>query len=186
MIDFRLLRHLWYFTAVAEEGHFGHAAKRLGLSQPPLSQQIQGLERTLGVKLFERSREGTRLTREGAQILEPVRSFLDHAYRLETTVMDVRHGRGPGIAFGAINPAMFDIMPHVLGTARRQFPTLSLSLVEMDSADTLSRSESPRSISPLRASITRSARSKSGRSRPITLSSRCRSSTAWSNTRRYR
>ena len=109
-----------------------------GLSQPPLSQQIQGLERTLGVKLFERSREGTRLTREGAQILEPVRSFLDHAYRLETTVMDVRHGRGPGIAFGAINSAMFDIMPHVLGTARRQFPTLSLSLVEMDSAQALS------------------------------------------------
>jgi DNA-binding transcriptional LysR family regulator len=58
------------------------------------------LERTLGVKLFERSREGARLTREGSQILEPVRSFLDHAYRLETTVMDVRQGRGAGIAFG--------------------------------------------------------------------------------------
>jgi DNA-binding transcriptional LysR family regulator len=62
-----------------------------------LSQQIQVLERTLGVKLFERSREGARLTLEGSQILEPVRSFLDHAYRLETTVMDVRQGRAaPG------------------------------------------------------------------------------------------
>ena len=137
MINFRLLRHFWYFMAVAEERHFGRAAKRLGVSQPPLSQQIQVLERTLGVKLFERSREGARLTREGSQILEPVRSFLDHARRLETTVMDVRQGRGAGIAFGAINSALFDVMPHVLGTARRQYPTLSLTLAEMDSAQAL-------------------------------------------------
>jgi DNA-binding transcriptional LysR family regulator len=137
MINFRLLRHFWYFMAVAEERHFGRAAKRLGVSQPPLSQQIQVLERTLGVKLFERSHEGARLTREGSQILEPVRSFLDHAYRLETTVMDVREGRGAGIAFGAINSALFDVMPYVLGTARRQYPTLSLTLVEMDSAQAL-------------------------------------------------
>ena len=137
MINFRLLRHFWYFMAVAEERHFGRAAKRLGVSQPPLSQQIQVLERTLGVKLFERSREGARLTREGSQILEPVRSFLDHAHRLETTVMDVRQGRGAGIAFGAINSALFDVMPHVLGTARREYPTLSLTLAEMDSAQAL-------------------------------------------------
>ena len=137
MINFRLLRHFWYFVAVAEERHFGRAAKRLGVSQPPLSQQIQMLERTLGVKLFERSREGARLTREGSDILGPVRSFLDHAHRLETTVMDIRQGRGAGIAFGAINSAMFDVMPHVLGVARRQHPNLSISLVEMDSAQAL-------------------------------------------------
>src|ERR1700754_1947159 len=98
MINFRLLRHFWYFMAVAGERPFGRAARRLGMSQPPLSQQIQALERTLGVKLFERSREGARLTREGAQILTPVRSFLDHANRVETAVMDIRHGRDTGLA----------------------------------------------------------------------------------------
>jgi DNA-binding transcriptional LysR family regulator len=175
MINFRLLRHFWYFMAVAEERHFGRAAKRLGVSQPPLSQQIQVLERTLGVKLFERSREGARLTREGSQILEPVRSFLDHAYRLETTVMDVRQGRGAGIAFGAINSALFDVMPHVLGTARRQYPTLSLTLAEMDSAQALATA---RSTSPSPASITRSVRLRSGRSPSITSSSPFRSTTA--------
>jgi DNA-binding transcriptional LysR family regulator len=137
MINFRLLRHLWSFVAVAEERHFGRAARRLGMSQPPLSQQVQLLERTLGVKLFERSHDGARLTREGVQILAPVRSFLDHASRLEATVMDVRHGRGVGIAFGAVNSAIFDVMPHVLNTARREFPALSLSLAEMDSAQAL-------------------------------------------------
>jgi DNA-binding transcriptional LysR family regulator len=59
---FRLIRHLWLFLAVAEEQNFSRAAKRLDMSQPPLTAQIQVLEQALKVKLFERSRRGAQLT----------------------------------------------------------------------------------------------------------------------------
>jgi len=137
MIDFRLLRHFWYFLAVAEERHFGKAAKRLGMSQPPLSQQIQVLEQSLGVKLFERSRQGVRLTKEGAEIMGPVQRFMEHAQRLQFEVLDARQGRATKVMIGAVNAALFDIMPRLTRLAKQRYPHLSLSLTEMDSATAL-------------------------------------------------
>lgn len=138
MIDFRLLRHFWYFLAVAEERHFGKAAKRLGMSQPPLSQQIQVLEQSLGVKLFERSRHGVRLTKEGAEIMGPVQRFMEHAQRLQLEVLDARQGRDTSVTIGAVNAALFDIMPRLTRIAKQRYPHLSLSVSEMDSARALS------------------------------------------------
>ena len=138
MIDFRLLRHFWYFLAVADERHFGKAAKRLGMSQPPLSQQIQVLERLLGVQLFERSRQGARLTREGAAILRPVQRFMEHAQRLQTIVNDARQGRSDVVTVAAINSAVFDVLPDLMRIARRHYPHLSISMTEMKSAEGLS------------------------------------------------
>jgi DNA-binding transcriptional LysR family regulator len=142
MIDFRLLRHFSYFLAVADERHFGKAAKRLGMSQPPLSQQIQVLEKSLGVRLFERSRQGVQLSREGAAILAPVHRFMEHAQRLQQAVTDARQGRTDIVTVGAINSAMFDIMPRLMRTAKHIYPQLSLSVMEARSAEALSAVQS--------------------------------------------
>ncbi|MEU4087528.1 LysR family transcriptional regulator, partial [Streptomyces aureus] len=70
-------RELTYFVAVAEELHFGRAAERLGMAQPPLSRAIQQLERRLGVCLLERNRRGVRLTDAGEVLLHEGRAALD-------------------------------------------------------------------------------------------------------------
>jgi DNA-binding transcriptional LysR family regulator len=136
-MDFRLLRHLSYFKIVAEECHFGRAAKRLGISQPPLSQQIKILESNLGVRLFERSRSGVRLTTIGHQILPAVERLVSEAERLESIVMEARLGRTARISVGAIAFTMSELLPTILKTARSQMENLSVNIQEFDSNEAL-------------------------------------------------
>lgn len=74
-----LLRHLQFFTAVAEARHYGQAAAQLGMTQPPLSQGVQRLERHLGVRLFDRDARGVRITEAGAALLPQAEELLGSA-----------------------------------------------------------------------------------------------------------
>lgn len=135
MINFRLVRHLWLFLAVAEEEHFGRAAKRLGMSQPPLTEQIQVLEHALKVKLFERSRRGAKLTPAGAAILPAVRKFAEQLERLELAVREAVQGQSGLLTIGAISSAMVDTLPPLIDHLKAQHPQLTVSVKEIDSVD---------------------------------------------------
>lgn len=135
MINFRLIRHLWLFLAVAEEQHFGRAAKRLGMSQPPLTDQIQILEQALKVKLFERSRRGTKLTPAGAAILPAVRKFSEQLERLELAVREATTGQRSMLTVGAITSAMVEVLPPLIERMRATHPDVAISMREIDSVE---------------------------------------------------
>lgn len=135
MINFRLIRHLWLFLAVAEEQHFGRAAKRLGMSQPPLTEQIQVLENALKARLFERSRRGAQLTPVGRAILPAVRRFADQLERLEFAVLAAKAGQTGVLSIGAITPAMIDDLPPLIDWLKETYPGLTVSVTEIDSAE---------------------------------------------------
>jgi DNA-binding transcriptional LysR family regulator len=125
------LRHLRYFIAVAEEGHITRAAERLGMQQPPLSQQIRALEQELGVQLFRRKPRGVELTDAGRALLSDARAILaqiDHAFASTRRTARGEQGR---IAVGFTSSAPFHpFVPRVIRAFREAFPLVSLTLDE--------------------------------------------------------
>jgi DNA-binding transcriptional LysR family regulator len=125
------LRHFRYFLAVADELHFGRAAARLGIAQPPLSQQIQRLELALGTRLLDRTSRRVQLTAAGEAFLVQARRVLEAA---ETAIDAARRaGRGEvgelRVAFAAT--VMFLDLPRVIREFRRRYPNVRLDLREM-------------------------------------------------------
>jgi len=125
------LRHLRLFVAVAEERHITRAAEKLGMQQPPLSQQIKALERELDVQLFHRKPRGVELTEAGRALFAEARALLAHLERaLETTHRTARGEQGQ-LCIGIAPTALFHPpVPRAIRDFREAFPLVSLTLEE--------------------------------------------------------
>nr|WP_240449626.1 LysR substrate-binding domain-containing protein [Streptomyces harenosi] len=134
-----MIRHLECFVAVAEESHFGRAAARLGIAQPPLSQRIQRLERELGVRLFERTSRQVTITKAGTLLLPEARALLDRAEALRTTARRIRDGDS-GLLRAALTPDISgETVAAVLSGFRRRHAGVELELHELSTAQQLAR-----------------------------------------------
>lgn len=136
-MDLNLIKRFGHFLAVVEEGNFGRAARRLGMSQPPLTAQIQLLERALGVRLLERSRLGTRPTWEGEVLLPAVRRLEESARAVEALAREVRLGRRELVSVGCITSAMLGTLPPVMRAFRERHPDTVITVRELDTADAM-------------------------------------------------
>lgn len=129
------LRLLRYFVTVAEERHFGRAAERLHIAQPPLSQQIQKLERQLGVDLIDRSRRPIELTDAGNALFKEARLALTHGQRAFAAARRAATGQLGHLHIGALQAAVDGVLPYVMRAHRRDYPDVRLELSELSTAD---------------------------------------------------
>lgn len=128
------LRHLQNFLAVAEEQHFGRAAERLGIAQPPLSQQIQRLETSLDVKLFDRTRRRVTLTAAGRALAARAPAVLEAAASLCEDVREAARGKSGVLRVGAAASASLGIVPEMIARFRARYPDVTVRLDDRASA----------------------------------------------------
>jgi DNA-binding transcriptional LysR family regulator len=131
------LSHLRCFVAVAEELHFGRAAARLNLTQPPLSRQIQLLEHTLDVRLLDRTSRSVALTRAGHSFLPEARRLLRLAEGAALAARRTASGEEGAITLGFTAASGYEFLPRLIKTFRTETPGIDLVLKEMVSADQL-------------------------------------------------
>ena len=130
------LRHLRYFIAVAEELHFGRAAQVLGISQPPLSQQIQALEQEVGARLFERTNRRVELSEAGRLFLQEARLVLAQVDKAADVARRAQLGELGELKIGFTSSAPFNSsIPQAIFAFRQAFPAVHLNLQEMSSTE---------------------------------------------------
>lgn len=128
------LKQLTYFVAVAEELHFGRAAERLGMAQPPLSRQIKQIEEELGALLFNRGRNAITVTQAGERLYERGINILR---QIEDTKLEVRRiGQGAEgrLRIGFVGSSTFGMLPNIIKSFRANYSDVNLSLVPMNNA----------------------------------------------------
>ncbi len=132
------LRHLRYALAIAEERHFTRAAAKLGIAQPPLSQQIKVLEDELGVRLFHRMTRGVELTEAGVAFMPLAQAALQAADQAGEAARRAAKGEIGGISIGFTSSASFNPrVPHIIGRFRESYPGLKITLEEKTTAKLL-------------------------------------------------
>jgi DNA-binding transcriptional LysR family regulator len=137
------LRQLRYFTAVAEAGHMTRAAERLGMQQPPLSQQIRALEKHLGVALFVRHPKGVRLTAAGTLLHSDAQRILGSVAALEERMGRVARGLLGVLSVGfTSSAAAHAFTPRVLRACRHEYPDIALRISENNAAELIEALES--------------------------------------------
>jgi DNA-binding transcriptional LysR family regulator len=128
------LRHLRYFAAVAEEQHFGRAAERLGIAQPPLSKQLQDLERELGCSLLDRSRRPVQLTPAGLTLLEHTRAVLASVERAVRETRRASSGYSGKLAIGYLSSLAYSGLTQLLRAFHERSPEVAIEVRELPPA----------------------------------------------------
>jgi DNA-binding transcriptional LysR family regulator len=127
------LRQLRYFATVAEEKHFGRAAVRLSMTQPPLSQAIRALEETLGVELFARTKRSVELTSVGGDLLPEVQRLLASAEGLRPLAQSLARGEAGVLSLAFVSTADYGLLPLLLRDFGARHPRVRLELTEATS-----------------------------------------------------
>lgn len=125
------------FVAVAEELHFGRAAKRLHMTQPPLSRHIQVLERILDVELFVRSSRSVRLTAAGSAFLAEANRIIEMADNAITTARAAAEGQQGMVGLGFTAASGYSFLPRFIGQMRETLPGVRILLKEMVTGEQL-------------------------------------------------
>lgn len=127
-------KQMTYFVAVAEELHFGRAAERLDMAQPPLSRQIKQIEEELEAMLFNRGRGAITLTQAGERLLERSKSILA---QLDDTKLEIRRiGQGAEgrLRIGFVGSATYGILPNIIKSFRAAYPSVNMNLIPLNNA----------------------------------------------------
>jgi DNA-binding transcriptional LysR family regulator len=130
-------RHLRYFLVLAEELHFGRAARRLAISQPPLSLNIQQLEASVGARLLTRNSKSVQLTAAGLAFVPAARALLEQAVSAANLAKDVGQGMAGSLTIGFSGTMLFSGLPLILARFQEGHPRLRLLLKELSSSEQL-------------------------------------------------
>jgi DNA-binding transcriptional LysR family regulator len=128
------IKQMHYFVAVAEELHFGRAAERLDMAQPPLSRQIKQIETDIGALLFNRGRNAITLTQAGERLYERVQKILIEIEDAKLEARRLGQGAEGRLRIGFVGSSTYGVLPTIIKSFRANYPEMNLSLIPMNNA----------------------------------------------------